>query len=184
MPAMRVLAIVSTTAALALAGCGGGSSKPPPDPPNTMQLRSTAFKDGATLPKKYTCDGSLGGVNPPFDWSKRPRDLNSQALVVTDPGAPGGTYVHWAIWRMMARTTGLQEDIPPIGLPAATNSSGNTKYAPPCPPRGDPPHRYVFTIYALKQPLDAKNGAPANEVIDKIKKDALARGTLTGTYSR
>jgi Raf kinase inhibitor-like YbhB/YbcL family protein len=186
MPTMRVLAIVSAFAALVLAGCGSGnnSSKPAPEPPNTMQLRSPTFKDGSTLPRKYTCDGSLGGVSPPLEWSKRPRDLNSQALVVTDPDAPGGTYVHWVLWGMMARTTGLQEDIPPIGLPAAKNSSGNTKYAPPCPPKGDPPHRYVFTIYALKQPLDAKNGTPASEAIDKIKRDALARGTLTGKYSR
>jgi Raf kinase inhibitor-like YbhB/YbcL family protein len=185
MPAMRFLAIVLSAAVVALAGCGGDdNSKAPSEPPNTMTLTSPAFTDGATLPKKFTCDGSLGGVNPSLDWSKRPRDLKSQALTLVDPDAPSGTFVHWVVWGMMRKTTGLQEDIPPIGLPMAKNSAGTTKYAPPCPPKGDSPHRYVFTIYALKDQLDAKSGDPASEVIDKIKQAALARGTLTGKYSR
>ena len=182
---MRFLAIAMTSAALGLAACGGDdNSKSAPEPPNTMKLTSPAFADGATLPKKFTCDGPLKGVSPPLDWRLRPRDLKSQALTLTDPDAPGGTFVHWVVWGMMRKTTGLQEDIPPIGLPTAKNDAGTTKYAPPCPPKGDSPHRYVFTIYALKDQLDAKGGDPANDVIEKIKKAALARGTLTGTYSR
>jgi hypothetical protein len=84
----------------------------------------------------------------------------------------------------MARTTGLQADIPPIGLPQGENSAGKTGYAPPCPPEGDSPHRYQFIVYALEEPIDAKPGAPPEEVIDEIERAALARGTLTATYAR
>jgi Raf kinase inhibitor-like YbhB/YbcL family protein len=169
--------------AVLLAACGDDGSDSGP-PPNTMKLTSRAFRTGDTLPKRFTCDGRLGGVNPPLAWSLRPPDTKSQALVVEDPDAPGGTFVHWTVWRMMDRTTGLQADIPPIGLPQGENSAGKNGYAAPCPPKGDSPHRYVFTIYALKEPIDAQPGAPPDEVIEKIEDAALGRGTLTATYAR
>jgi Raf kinase inhibitor-like YbhB/YbcL family protein len=183
---VRLAPLAISIGVLLLAGCGGNGtvSGPPPAAPNTMKLTSPAFPDGGTLPKQFTCDGKLGGVNPPLAWSRRPRDLKSQALIVEDPDAPGGTYVHWTVWRMMARTTGLEADIPPIGLPQGKNSAGKTGYAPPCPPKGDSPHRYQFIIYALKEPIHANPGAPPDDVIDKIERAALARGTLTGKYGR
>ena len=185
MRAMRVLLIAAAAAVLATAGCGGGDDTgPPPSAPNTMKLTSPAFANGGTLPKRFTCDGDLGGVNPPLVWSKRPPDTKSQALIVTDPDAPGGNFVHWTVWGMMARTTGLEADIPPLGLPQGKNSAGTSKYAAPCPPKGDSPHRYEFVVYALKKPIDAKPGAPADEVQAKIKSAALAQGTLVGRYSR
>jgi len=186
MAPVRACALTALTATLALGACGdkGTVTGPPPSAPNTMKLTSPAFRNDGTLPKPFTCDGKLGGVNPPLAWSKRPRDVKSQALIVEDPDAPGGTYVHWTVWRMMARTTGLQADIPPIGLPQGKNSAGKTGYASPCPPKGDSPHHYRFIIYALKEPIDAKPGAPPDEVIGKIERAALARGTLTATYSR
>jgi Raf kinase inhibitor-like YbhB/YbcL family protein len=186
MRAMRAALLAAIAAALFLAACGdnGTDSGSPPAAPNTMKLTSPAFADGATLPKQFTCDGKLGGVNPPLEWSRRPRDLKTQALIVSDPDAPGGTFIHWTVWGMMARTTGLEADIPPIGLPQATNSAGKTGYAAPCPPKGDSPHRYQFIIYALKGPIGLKTGAPAKEAIDQIERAALARGTLTATYSR
>jgi Raf kinase inhibitor-like YbhB/YbcL family protein len=169
-----------------VAGCGdnGTVSGSPPAAPDTMKLTSPAFADGATLPKQFTCDGKLGGVNPPLDWSLRPKDVKSQALIVEDPDAPGGTYVHWTVWRMMPRTNGLEADIPPIGLPQGKNSAGKTGYAAPCPPKGDSPHRYQFIVYALKEPIDAKPGAAPEDVINKIEQAALARGTLTAKYGR
>jgi Raf kinase inhibitor-like YbhB/YbcL family protein len=149
-----------------------------------MQLESPDFQDGEQLPRQFTCDGRLGGVSPPLTWSKRPRNTKSQALVVTDPDAPGGTFVHWTVWRMMDRTTGLDADIPPIGLPQGENTDGRNGYAPICPPTGDSPHRYEFTIYALEEPIDAEPGAPPDEVIGKIEEAALARGVLRATYRR
>src|SRR4051794_30401514 len=103
---MRVPTIFFASSVLLLAGCGS-SNGPPPEAPNTMKLTSPAFRNSARLPQEFTCDGALGGVNPPFAWSKLPSDTKSQALIVEDPDAPGGNFVHWTVWGMMARTTGL-----------------------------------------------------------------------------
>ena len=181
---MRVPAIAALIAALLVAGCGGSSNSPPPAAPATINVSSPAFKDGGRLPVQFTCDGRFGGVNPPLGWSNKPRGVKSQALVLEDPDAPGGNFVHWTVWGMMARTNGLDSDIPPLGLPQGQNSAGTSKYSAPCPPKGDSPHHYEFTIYALKAPIALKPGAPQDLVLDKIKREALARGVLTGTYSR
>jgi len=186
MRAVRIPVLGALLAALVVAGCGDGESKsaPAPTAPATIKVVSPAFKNGGTLPKQFTCDGKFGGVNPPLGWSSKPKGLKSQALVVEDPDAPGGNFVHWTVWGMMARTNGLDADIPPLGLPQGQNSAGTSKYAAPCPPKGDSPHHYEFTIYALKEPIALKAGAPSDQVLDKIKRAALARGVLTGTYSR
>jgi Raf kinase inhibitor-like YbhB/YbcL family protein len=182
---MRASLLAALVAALMLAACGDAKTdKPPPVVPSTIKVRSAAFKEGGTLPVGFTCDGKLGGVNPPLDWSNKPSGTKSQALIVTDPDAPSGTFVHWTVWGLMGRTTGLQEDIPPLGLPQGKNSAGTSKYAAPCPPKGDSPHRYEFAVYALKEPLGLKPGAPEDVVVEKIKRVAIARGVLTGKYSR
>lgn len=183
---MRISALAALLAVVALAGCGGGDKKssPPPTVPATIKVSSPAFKDRGTLPVRFTCDGSLGGVNPAIGWSHKPRGTKSQALIVTDPDAPGGNFTHWTVWGMMARTNGLDTDIPPLGLPQGRNSAGTSKYAAPCPPKGSSPHRYEFVVYALKEPIALKPGAPADQVIDKVKRAAIARGVLTGKYSR
>jgi Raf kinase inhibitor-like YbhB/YbcL family protein len=189
MRAMRVSLLAALIAALGLsvflAACGGAKTDAPlPVAPNTIKVSSPAFKEGGTIPVRYTCDGKLGGVNPPLGWSNKPKGVKNQALIVTDPDAPSGTFVHWTVWGMMARTNGLEADIPPLGLPQGKNSAGTSKYAAPCPPKGDSPHRYEFTIYALKEALGLKPGAPEDVVVEKIKRIALARGVLTGKYSR
>jgi Raf kinase inhibitor-like YbhB/YbcL family protein len=184
--AVRLSFLAALIAALALAGCGGDSKKnsPPPTVPATIKVTSPAFKEGGALPVRFTCDGKLGGVNPPIGWSHKPAGTKSQALILTDPDAPGGNFTHWTVWGMMGRTNGLDTDIPPLGLPQGRNSAGTSKYAAPCPPKGSSPHRYEFAIYALKEPIALKPGAPADQVIDNVKRAAIARGVLTGKYSR
>jgi Raf kinase inhibitor-like YbhB/YbcL family protein len=184
--AVRFSVIATLVAALAVAGCGGGgdNSGPPPNVPATIKVSSPAFKNGGTLPVRYTCDGKFGGVNPQIGWTNKPSGVKSQALILTDPDAPGGNFTHWTVWGMMGRTNGLDSDIPPLGLPQGRNSAGTSKYAAPCPPKGAAPHRYEFAIYALKEPIALKPGAPADQVIDKIKRAAIARGVLTAKYSR
>jgi Raf kinase inhibitor-like YbhB/YbcL family protein len=185
MRAVRISLPAALLAALVVAGCGGDdSSGPPPTAPTTIEVTSPAFENGGTLPTQFTCDGNLGGVNPPLAWSNKPKGTKSQALILTDPDAPGGSFVHWTVWGMMGRTNGLDRDIPPLGLPQGKNDAGTSKYAPPCPPKGSSPHRYEFVIYALKEPIALKPGAPADQVIDKIERAAMARGVLTGKYSR
>src|SRR5688572_2405977 len=80
--AVRAALLTSLIAALVVAGCGDDEQDKPAPVPDTMQLESPAFREGQTLPTRFTCDGSLGGVNPPFEWSKRPPDTQSHAIVV------------------------------------------------------------------------------------------------------
>src|SRR6185436_12297849 len=100
MRAMRKLAFLLTAALCTVAGCGGGGGKtvsgPPPKAPSSITLRSPAFTDGAEIPKQYTCDGD--SISPPLVWSSVPRKAKELALLVEDPDAPGGTFVHWTAW--------------------------------------------------------------------------------------
>ena len=90
------------------------------------------------------------------------------AFVMTDPDAPGGTFVHWTQW----------------GTTEGRNSFGNTGYDGPCPPRGNSPHHYVITAYLLKSKLGLPDGADLTTVVAEIRKRAFASGSITGLYSR
>ena len=88
---------------------------------------------------------------------------------MTDPDAPGGTFVHWTEW-----DEGVEGE----------NSFGKTGYSGPCPPKGDDPHHYVLTVYRLAKPLGLPKGAKPDAVIAAIKERTVASGSTTGTYSR
>lgn len=88
---------------------------------------------------------------------------------MTDPDAPGGTFVHWTRW-----DAGVEGE----------NSFGKTGYSGPCPPKGDDPHRYVVTVYTLSRPLGLSKGAKPDSVVDAIEKRSVASGSTTGTYGR
>lgn len=146
---------------LSLAGCGGASSvgRLP-----TLGVRSPAFSSGAPIPRAYTCDGA--DISPPLHWSGVPRRATTLELVMRDPDAPGGNFIHWHLSRVSASARGLAAGRRPPGADEGTNSFGTSGYRGPCPPRGDKPHHYVITVTARRGHL------------------ALATGTLTGTYGR
>jgi Raf kinase inhibitor-like YbhB/YbcL family protein len=149
---------------------------------SSMQVSSAAFANGARIPQMYTCDGK--GVSPPIAWDGVPDDAKSLALVVDDPDAPGGTYVHWVVFDIDRAVTGVGEGSVPKGARQAKNSAGDAAYTGPCPPKGDDIHHYRFTVYALGAPIGAKNGAAAKDVLDDIRTSAIAKGMVTGTYNR
>jgi Raf kinase inhibitor-like YbhB/YbcL family protein len=166
-------------AAAALAGCGGGSrpsATPAGAPAASFTFASPAV--GATIPRRYTCDGA--GTSPPLRWSGAPRAAEL-VLVVQDPDASGGTFVHWTAFAIVARRLGLI----PAGarLRSGENSVGQEGWTPPCPPKGDPPHHYEFSLYALRRPSELKPGASPAQVRAKLA-GALARGSFTATYGR
>jgi Raf kinase inhibitor-like YbhB/YbcL family protein len=165
--------------ALAVAGCGGSTplTSSAPKAPEQIQLTSTAFKDGGTIPKPYTCSGA--GDPPPLRGTNVPRSAKSMALLMEDPDAPGGAFVHWTTWNLSPRSL-ASTDHPSEGK----NSSGRTGWTPPCPPKGDKPHRYVFTLYALSKPLGLANGASADAVHRALRGKAIAMGRLTGRFGR
>jgi Raf kinase inhibitor-like YbhB/YbcL family protein len=166
-------------AAILLAGCGGSHEAATPardNAPATLKLSSTAFADGGAIPKDNSCDGK--GAPPPLAWTGVPENTRELVLVVEDPDAPGGTFVHWTAFGIPAKATSMPDN--PAG---GENSAGKQGWTPPCPPGGKP-HHYVFTLYALGKPSGLQPGASAKDVRAALSDGALARGRLTGTYRR
>jgi Raf kinase inhibitor-like YbhB/YbcL family protein len=153
-----------------------------PEAPMTVTLRSPAFGDGDTIPRVHTCDGE--DVSPPLEWSGVPSDAAELALVVEDPDAPGGTFVHWVLWGLDAGQPGLGQGQVPAGAREGRNDFGRIGWGGPCPPRGSDPHRYVFTLLALSDPLTVEAGASADTVKRAAEGEALAEGRLTARYGR
>jgi len=171
-------------AALALlAACGDDSVEgPPPAAPDRLRLTSAAFEPGGSIPVRFTCDGD--DVSPPLEWSRVPESARSLALLMEDPDAPGGTFVHWTLFGVAPTSTGLEEGEVPAEAREGENSFGETGYSGPCPPEGDEPHRYVFVLYALRSAPELDAGASPEEVRDAVADRALVRGRLTGRFGR
>lgn len=167
------------------AGCGGGGDKaaePAPDAPPGIVLKSSAFAAGAAIPAKYTCEGKE--TSPPLQWADVPAGTKSLALLVEDPDAPGGTYTHWTVYGIPATVRKFEAGKVPSGAEQGENSFGDDRYGGPCPPKDDQAHRYVFSLYALRADLGLDAGAKPDDVRAAIKKQALARGRLIGTFAR
>jgi Raf kinase inhibitor-like YbhB/YbcL family protein len=176
-------ALVATL--IVLAGCGGGGQKvsgPPPAAPEKITLSSSAFQANSSIPKQFTCDGQ--NVSPPLSWTGVPQGARSLALLLEDPDAPGGTFVHWSLYGIDSKETRIAQGKNPPGATEGANSFGDTGYGGPCPPKGGGPHHYVFTLYALKARLGLQPGASPKAVRSSVGTAALARGQLTATYGR
>lgn len=151
--------------------------------PNSIRVESAAFVTGAAIPPVHTCDGE--DLSPSLEWSGGP-PAEEYAVTVIDRDAPGGEYVHWVVFAIPATTTASPEGGIPPGGTEGENEFGELRYGGPCPPSGDSPHRYVFTVYALG-PGGSEGlvlGASFEELADRIGCCILATGSLTGTYSR
>jgi Raf kinase inhibitor-like YbhB/YbcL family protein len=161
-----------------LAGCGG-PARPMPGATMTITVSSSAFAEGGTIPRRYTCDGD--DVSPPLAVSGLPSGVRELALLVEDPDAPSGTFVHWVAWGIDPAKPALAEGAAPAG--SGRNGFGRRGYGGPCPPRGSN-HRYVFTVFALSRPTTLPAGASADDLRTAIKGAVLAEGKLTGRYAR
>lgn len=163
------------------AGCGDDRSGVPDiEVPTTVTLTSPAFADGGELPVRFTCDGA--GAWPPLGWRDGDRTASAWALVVDDPDAPGGTFVHWVLLDIPPATRSVEPGATPAGSVRAHNSAGGVGYTPPCPPGGR--HHYRFTVYALKSRTGLADGAPLDRALEAIRSAAVERGRLVGTYQR
>jgi Raf kinase inhibitor-like YbhB/YbcL family protein len=178
-PALGLLAVAAL-----VAGCGGGggdrlSSDELPRAPAVLRVSSPAFIDGSRLKQKYTCDGA--GQEPPVQAGGIPTSTSELVLVVADPDAPGGTFVHVTRYGISPRGDGSVDH----GGQEGTNSTGKTGWTPPCPPKGDKAHHYVWSVYALRDPSELKAGAKPDEVTAALGKGGvLAKGTIKATYGR
>jgi hypothetical protein len=147
-----------------------------PKSATTITVTSPAFADGAVIPKAYTCKG--GGKSPELHWSGVPAPARSVALVVSDPDAPRGTFLHWLVYDIAPDQTAVPAGAAPAGAKQGRNSGKSEGWYPPCPPRGT--HHYIFTVHALDgQPV----GATSQELLDWIADHTIASGSLTGLVS-
>jgi Raf kinase inhibitor-like YbhB/YbcL family protein len=144
-----------------------------------LTLRSPAFLDGDPIPKRFTCDGA--NVPPPLVWSGSPDGTRSFALILEDPDAPGGTFTHWVLYDIPGHTTEWPSDGTGKTI---RNDFGRSGYGGPCPPPGDGPHRYVFTIHAIDVRHLALGGEELEALRLALNEHALATGRLVGRYER
>jgi Raf kinase inhibitor-like YbhB/YbcL family protein len=144
------------------------------------ELTSTAFADGASIPAEYTGDGA--NVSPPLAWSFLPEGTESLALIVHDPDAPSGDFVHWVAWNIDPEPGGLAqgESAPEEGA----NGKGEPGYMGPSPPPGHGPHRYFHELSALDTELDLEPGASREQLESAIDGHVLGEVRLVGTYER
>jgi Raf kinase inhibitor-like YbhB/YbcL family protein len=168
---------------IALSGASCASSTPQaPDGgiPMAIQLTSPAFTEGSTIPAKYTCDAE--NISPPLSWTGIPANTQSLALIVDDPDAPSGTWVHWVLYDLPPDKGSLSEGVQAAGTPG-TNDFRKLGYGGPCPPPGKP-HRYFFKLYALDKVLNLQSGAKKADVEKAMKGHILAQGQLMGKFGR
>ncbi len=180
--------LMAIAAAVVVVACGGGGSgRDLPLPERTLAVSSAAFEDGSSIPVEFTCEGA--DRSPPLAWESGPPGTAAYAVVVDDPDAPGGIFVHWTVWNLPPSDTSLPAGASSSGtLPPAVregrNDFGRNGWAGPCPPKGDEPHRYRFRVYALREPLDVPSGAEPGRVLGALEGKVLAWGELIGLFGR
>jgi Raf kinase inhibitor-like YbhB/YbcL family protein len=149
-----------------------------------MKISSPAFEDGGEIPRGHSCDGE--DTSPALHWTGIPDGVESLALIVDDPDAPAGTWVHWLIWNLDPAAPGLPVGVGPgasgSGAVQGANSWGNARWQGPCPPGGT--HRYFFRLYALDRTLDLAEGAARAELERAMDGNVVATAELMGHYGR
>jgi len=163
----------------------GPASAEESDEAMALTLTSIGFDANGAIPPKYSCDGE--DISPPLAWSDPPPGTLSFGLILDDPDAPGGTWVHWVLFNIPAAARALPEAVPPDTILAdgsvhGTSSFNSLGYGGPCPPGGT--HRYYFKLYALDAILDLEPAANKADLEAAMENHILAQAELMGTYGR
>jgi len=179
MRAGRCLAVVL----LVTAAVGASATTVPASAKPRFRVTSPAFAERSSVPDGFTCTGANASL--PLRWTKPPKGTEELALVMDDPDAGVGTFVHWVAWGIDPSTRRLQEEVVPAGVVEGANGTERPGYFGPCPPPGDGPHRYRITLYALDAAPEVTAGtATAADLRAAIKEHVLARDRTVGTYER
>ncbi|HXH50444.1 MAG TPA: YbhB/YbcL family Raf kinase inhibitor-like protein [Terriglobia bacterium] len=187
-PGLRITILFSLLLAIP-AACGNSALKSAqsPDPSQSgFRIESSAFKEGAFIPARFSCQGE--NVSPSLKWTDPPAGTRSLALIVDDPDAPGGTWTHWVVFNLPAQTRAMDENAPkgdelPKGGLQGLTSFGSVGYGGPCPPPGKA-HRYFFKLYAADTSLSLKPGTAREEVVAALKGHTLGEAQLMGRFKR
>ena len=145
-----------------------------------MKLGSPAFVDNGAIPAQYTCDGR--DVNPPLLIENVPAAARSLALIVDDPDAPAGMWVHWVVWNIDPKSVEIGENSVPPGAAQGKNDWRRNSYGGPCPPSGA--HRYFFKLYALDTSLSLGAGTTKADLEKAMQGHVIAQAQLIGIYKR
>lgn len=157
-------------------------------------VKTSSFDIKKPLPNKHVFNGfgcSGENVSPALEWSGAPKDTKSFAVTVYDPDAPTGSgWWHWTVVNIPANVMMLEEGASgakklPAGSVEGRTDFGSAGYGGACPPQGDKPHRYIFTVYALKtDKLDINNEASGAMVGFNLNANSLGKATFTVKYGR
>ncbi|MFC1678296.1 YbhB/YbcL family Raf kinase inhibitor-like protein [Patescibacteria group bacterium] len=145
-----------------------------------MKIFSSAFMHNQQMLSKFTCDDA--NVNPPLNFDDVPPAAKSLVLIMDDPDAPLGTWLHWTMWNINPQTKKIAENTVPEGAVEGVTDFGSTGYGGPCPPSGE--HRYFFKLYALDTMLDLAQGAKLDELENAMEGHILDKAELIGLYKR
>lgn len=145
--------------------------------PVQLRISSAAFADGEYIPVKYTCDGL--NINPPLDIEGIPAEAQSLALIVDDPDAAAGTWVHWVMWNIPVAKHLAENHIPGQ---EGINDFRKQHYGGPCPPGGT--HRYYFKVYALDTQLHLPASTGKVQLENAMRGHIAGYGALMGRYER
>lgn len=146
-----------------------------------IALMSTAFDDHGGIPRRHSMEGD--NLSPPLTWSGVPDDAVELVLLCEDPDAPGGTFLHWLVTGIDPASSSMSEGAKPQGAQQWPNDFGKSGWGGPMPPPGRP-HRYVFRLSAVSEPLPLHSRPNSASVHHALKGREVASGTLTGTYQR
>lgn len=145
-----------------------------------FKLTSPAFNHGSQIPSRYTCDGE--NLSPHLIIHGVPPHTKSLALLVEDPDAPAGLWIHWVMWNIPPETREIREHTVPMGAEEGYNTRGKSGYAGPCPPSGI--HRYFFRLFALDTKLKLAAASDKLMLEAAMESHIIATTELMGSYSR
>ena len=145
-----------------------------------MKILSSAFENNQTIPSVYTCQGE--NRIPPLTFTDIPKNTKSLAIIVDDPDAPMGTFVHWVVYNILPTTSEVKEGEEIPGSTYGKNGAGQMSFIGPCPPTGT--HRYFFKLYALDTTLSIEKGADKSAVEKAMEGYILDHPELIGLYQK
>ncbi|HLC99621.1 MAG TPA: YbhB/YbcL family Raf kinase inhibitor-like protein [Patescibacteria group bacterium] len=145
-----------------------------------MIIQSPVVRPNGPIPTRYTCDGK--NINPSLNISQAPANTKSLVLIVDDPDAPAGTWVHWTMWNIPPDTICIKEGSIPTGAVEGVTSFGRPGYGGPCPHSGT--HRYFFKLYALDALLALSQAAKVADIEKAMSGHIIEQSELMGVYAR
>lgn len=162
-----------------------------------FRVNSNSFKDGDYLPKDHILSADFGfgcaggNLSPHLKWSDAPAGTKSFTVTCFDPDAPTGSgFWHWLVVNIPPEVAELPAGAGSVGgkLPAGAlmtrTDFGKPGYGGPCPPEGDHPHRYSFTVFAVGDKLNVNADTSAAVIGFNLHFKALAKATIMGLFKR